>query len=102
MVQTATASTRDWLDSVAHLGAATYVGSGVSWAGLIPVPCLPGLGREVPSWSWAAHKAAVGTAPPRGMPDLTAEFDAWDALSDEAFLRFEGALGDDARGHLDG
>jgi hypothetical protein len=95
IAQTDAATTKDWLEGSERIEIAAYVQNYVPTAVALEVPAIaPILDRGLLDTLVRTSMALrLERHPPATQPKLEHEFQAWDSLSDEAFLNFEQELG---------
>jgi hypothetical protein len=95
IAQTDTATTRDWLGGSERIKIAAYVQNYVNTAFALEISAI----APIPDKNFLDTLVKTDMAlrlerqPPATQPKLELEFQAWDSLSDEAFLNFEQELG---------
>jgi hypothetical protein len=94
MPRTDAATTKDWLEGSERIEITSYVQSYVPTAVALEIPAIdPILDKSLLDTLVKSSMALrIEQRSPATQPELELEFQAWDSLSDEAFLNFEQEL----------
>jgi hypothetical protein len=95
ITQTFAATTKDWLEGSERVKIAAYVQNYVTTVAALELPALAPIIDEnlLDTLAKTGMTLRLERRPPDIQTELEFEFQAWDSLSDEAFIDFEQKLG---------